>query len=119
MTEYVGMSPAWVARTAVAVDELHSAEGRLWWLQSDPGHGGVRRVVQAGRSGRADFVTPAEHPVGGSLHAYGGGAFAVVAGAVWFTGTDGSLLRQPLGGRVEPVTAAGEWQYGDLAAGRD
>ncbi|GAA2118073.1 S9 family peptidase [Kitasatospora saccharophila] len=89
----------------------------MWWLQSDPVHGGVRRVVRAGESGAAEFVTPPEYPVGGSLHAYGGGAFAVAVGSVWFTGADGSLLRQSGGGGVELVAGAAGWQYGDLTAG--
>ncbi|QKW20571.1 prolyl oligopeptidase family serine peptidase [Kitasatospora sp. NA04385] len=116
MTEHGGLSAGWVARTTVALDELQVSDGRLWWLQSDPEHGGVRRVARAEPSGAARFVTPADRPVGGGLHAYGGGAFAVTGSTVWFTGRDGSLLRRTHQGGAEVVAAAGEHQYGDLAA---
>ncbi|WP_224274246.1 prolyl oligopeptidase family serine peptidase [Streptomyces sp. LS1784] len=94
--------------------------GSLWWLQSDPDHGGVRRVMCSERSGIAFAVTPSDFSVGSELHAYGGGSFAVVEDAVWFVGDDGSLFRQPLGctpDRIVPV--CGSEQYGDLAPGPD
>ncbi|MBV6695669.1 prolyl oligopeptidase family serine peptidase [Kitasatospora aureofaciens] len=116
MTEGIGLSPAWVARKLVAYDELRAAVGSLWWLQSDPDHGGCRRVMCADRSGTAVAVTPPEVSVGGQLHAYGGGAFAVTSGGVWFVGDDGSLFRQPAGGTPERiVSTVGSEQYGDLA----
>ncbi|MGX4733158.1 prolyl oligopeptidase family serine peptidase [Kitasatospora griseola] len=115
MTEHAGLSPAWVAQESWTVDELLVAEGKLWWLQSDPDRGGIRRVVRAGASGKAACVTPDDLPVGNSLHAYGGGCFAVTGTAVWFT-ADGSLFHQPHGGTAKRVAHADGRQLGDLTA---
>ncbi|MFB8171416.1 prolyl oligopeptidase family serine peptidase [Kitasatospora purpeofusca] len=115
-----GLSPAWVARKTVTYDELQAAAGSLWWLQSDPDHGGVRRVMCSDRFGTAYAVTPSDVPVGGQLHAYGGGSFAVVRDGVWFVGNDGSLFHQPLGATPERIVPVrGSEQYGDLVPGRD
>ncbi|MFJ6381425.1 S9 family peptidase [Kitasatospora sp. NPDC092039] len=113
-----GLSPAWVARKVVAYDELQAVAGSLWWLQSDPDHGGVRRVMCSERSGEAFAVTPSDFAVGSGLHAYGGGSFAVVEDGVWFVGDDGSLFHQPLGRTPERIVRVrGSEQYGDLAPG--
>ncbi|MFF3007786.1 prolyl oligopeptidase family serine peptidase [Kitasatospora sp. NPDC057940] len=113
-----GLSPAWIARKVVAYDELQSVAGSLWWLQSDPDHGGVRRVMCSELTGKAFAVTPSDFSVGSQLHAYGGGSFAVVEGGVWCVGDDGSLFRQSLGrapDRIVPVR--GSEHFGDLAPG--
>ncbi|MET8540169.1 hypothetical protein ABZW03_05885 [Kitasatospora sp. NPDC004799] len=115
-----GLSAAWVARKVVAHDELQAVAGSLWWLQSDPEHGGVRRVMCSERSGEAFAVTPSDLSVGSGLHAYGGGSFAVVEDGVWFVGDDGSLFHQPLGRTPERIVRVrGSEQFGDLAPGPD
>ncbi|MEU6233038.1 prolyl oligopeptidase family serine peptidase [Kitasatospora sp. NPDC047058] len=112
-----GLSPAWVARNVVAFDELRFAHGFLWWLQSDPEHGGVRRIMRSDTAGRGLAVTPPQIPVGGQLHAYGGGSFAVAGDAVWFVGDAGrSVCRHERGRRaVRAVSGGGDDQFGDLA----
>ncbi|MFD5434749.1 prolyl oligopeptidase family serine peptidase [Kitasatospora sp. NPDC127067] len=113
-----GLSPAWVARKVVAYDELQAVAGSLWWLQSDPDHGGVRRVMRSERTGQAFAVTPSDFSVGSELHAYGGGSFAVVQDGVWFVGDDGSLFHQPIGRTPDRIMPAhGSEHYGDLAPG--
>ncbi|MEV6976946.1 prolyl oligopeptidase family serine peptidase [Kitasatospora sp. NPDC093806] len=116
MIDGIGLPPEWVARKVVTCDELRSASGSLWWLQSDPDHGGVRRVMRTDASGATVAVTPPDFSVGGRLHAYGGGDFTVTADGVWFVGDDGSLLRHAAGRVPELIDAvAGSAQYGDLA----
>ncbi|MFD8783766.1 prolyl oligopeptidase family serine peptidase [Kitasatospora sp. NPDC059599] len=92
--------------------------GSLWWLQADPNHGGIRRVMHQDRIGTTVAVTPSDVSVGSELHAYGGGSFAVVDDGLWFVGDDGSLFHQPPGcapKRIVPV--CGSEQYGELAPG--
>ncbi|MFG2907479.1 S9 family peptidase [Kitasatospora sp. NPDC048286] len=115
-----GLSPAWVARKVVSYDELQVVAGSLWWLQSDPDHGGVRRVMSTDRTGTVFAVTPPEFSVGSQLHAYGGGSFAVVTDGVWFVGDDGSLFHQPFGCAADKIVPVrGSAQYGDLAPADD
>ncbi|GJF30342.1 peptidase [Kitasatospora sp. NE20-6] len=119
--ERAGLAPDWVARKLVTCDEVRFAAGALWWLQSDPDHGGSRRIMRAGLGGTARAVTPPELSVGGQLHAYGGGDFAAAADGVWFVGGDGSLFHHAaVGGAPVRIAAGGEQvQYGDLSLTSD
>ncbi|MFH9351244.1 prolyl oligopeptidase family serine peptidase [Kitasatospora sp. NPDC017646] len=113
-----GLAPAWVAQTVVTYDELCFAQGALWWLQSDPDHGGRRRLMRS-FAGSTMPVTSPEFSVGGQLHAYGGGSFVAAPGGVWFI-DDGSLFHLPTGGTpVCVATGDDQVQYGDLALSWD
>ena len=116
-----GLSPAWVAQNVVAFDELRFTHGFLWWLQSDPEHGGIRRIMRSSPASPGLAVTPPQIPVGGQLHAYGGGSFAVARDAAWFVGDDGrSVFRLGGDGRtVRAATSGGDDQFGDLALAAD
>lgn len=114
------LSPEWVARKSVTYDELRFAAGSLWWLESDPDHGGNRRIMRADSAGAAHAVTPPQFPVGGQLHAYGGGDFAAGSDGVWFVGGDGSLFHLRTGGAPERIdSGGGQVQYGDLTLTSD
>ncbi|MFD0262402.1 alpha/beta hydrolase family protein [Kitasatospora indigofera] len=115
------LAPAWVAQNVVAFDELRFAHASLWWLQSDPEHGGVRRIMRSNPAGLGLAVTPPQVPVGSQLHAYGGGSFAVARDAVWFVGDDGrSVFRLGGDGRtVRTAAGGGDSQFGDLALAAD
>lgn len=116
-----GLSPAWVAQKLVAFDELRFAQGSLWWLQSDPNHGGVRRIMRSSSTGPGRAVTSPQVPVGGQLHAYGGGTFVVGPDTVWFVGDDGRSVFG-LGADGPPVRVAvggRDVQFGELALAAD
>ncbi|MFC8716580.1 prolyl oligopeptidase family serine peptidase [Kitasatospora sp. NPDC057198] len=119
MIEDGGILPEAAARATVARDELVAAGGFLWWLESDPDHGGTKRLVRSSPAGPATPVTPPGLAVGGSLHAYGGGSFAVAEGTVWFLGPGDSLLLQPLGDDPTVLLEGDGWAYGDLTPGPD
>jgi hypothetical protein len=85
----------WVARQKVSLDELAAAEGALWWLQGWPQDGTTRLMRQAGRGAPAP-VTPRGFSVGGWLHGYGGGSYAVHADACWVISGDDSGLPSQL-----------------------
>ncbi|ROR46486.1 S9 family peptidase [Kitasatospora cineracea] len=119
MTENDGLSAAEAARAAVTRDELVAAHGALWWLESDPDQGGGKRLVRSEPSGRAVPVTPSALPVGGSLHAYGGGNFAVAEDAVWFVGPGDGVFFQPVDGDPVVLEKGNGWAYGDLSLSPD
>ncbi|MEV7937194.1 prolyl oligopeptidase family serine peptidase [Kitasatospora sp. NPDC088264] len=109
-----------VARKQVSHDELLTADGALWWLQSDPDLGGARRLMRASPSGPALAQTPPGVSVGGWLHAYGGGSFAVAADTQWVIAEDSKVYRLRPG--VEPesaVAVADGYQYGELHHAED
>ncbi|MEY9938577.1 alpha/beta hydrolase family protein [Streptacidiphilus sp. MAP5-3] len=112
------LDAAWVARKHTSYDELSAARGALWWLQSDPEQGGNRRLVRYRTGERPEVVTPPELSVGGWLHAYGGGAYAVGTDRLWVVSEADSLVYEISDdGASRLVVPAGEgFAYGDLHA---
>jgi hypothetical protein len=115
--EQAASDPLWVARQKVSLDELTAAWGALWWLQGWPQDGTTRLMRQAGRGAPAP-VTPRGFSVGGWLHGYGGGSYAVHGGASWvISGDDSGLYRLDLAaGALDLVLAGDGFLYGDLRA---
>jgi dipeptidyl aminopeptidase/acylaminoacyl peptidase len=106
--------PWWVARQRIALDELSGAGGALWWLQSSPRDAATRLVRLA--DGVPGPVSPAGFGVGGRLHGYGGGNYAVSGGIVWLAGgPDSGLYRLDLAaGKLKSVRDGDGFRYGDL-----
>lgn len=112
------LDAAWVARKHTSYDELTSTTDSLWWLQSDPDQGGNRRLIRCGTGERPAAVTPPEMSVGGWLHAYGGGVYAIGQDRVWVVSDRDSLVYEIVGEAAPRlVVPAGEGlAYGDLHA---
>lgn len=106
--------PQWVARQRIALDELSAAGGALWWLQSSP-HDTATRLVRLA-DGAPSPVSPPGFSVGGQLHGYGGGSYAVSGSTVWLAGGAGSgLYRLDLAtGAIKAVRDGDGFRYGDL-----
>jgi poly(3-hydroxybutyrate) depolymerase len=116
--EHTARDPFWVARQrSVSLDELTATEGALWWLQGWPQDGTTRLMRQAGGDAPAS-VTPRGFSVGGWLHGYGGGSYAVDGGTCWMiSGKDGGLYRLDMAtGVIDQVLAGDGLLYGDLCA---
>ncbi|WP_201778710.1 S9 family peptidase [Streptacidiphilus albus] len=77
--------------------------------------GGARRLMRAGRNAPPRAQTPPGMSVGGWLHAYGGGSFAIAANAQWVVGEDNKVYRlRPDGGTEPAVAVADDYLYGEL-----
>jgi len=87
----------------------------LYWLEARPTEGGRNVLVRLGPQGPLD-VTPPPFNVRSRVHEYGGGAFHVAQGTVWFSNfADGRLYRVRPGEVPEPLTAlAGDRRYADF-----
>jgi dipeptidyl aminopeptidase/acylaminoacyl peptidase len=87
---------------AVAVDG-----DDVWWGEFRPGEGGRTAVVRRSPDGVAADVLPAPWNARTRVHEYGGGAWAVADGTLWFTEfTDQRLYRLDPGAAAPvPVTA--------------
>ncbi|WP_181442323.1 prolyl oligopeptidase family serine peptidase [Streptomyces tateyamensis] len=110
------LDAAWVARKKTSYDELTFAEGALWWIQSDPESGGARRLVRLGDDLEPRPQTPADISVGGWLHAYGGGSYAVGPENLWVVGAEDSKVYRIVPDEVPraAVPDADDFRYGDL-----
>jgi len=113
--ENAARDPLWVARQKVSLDELTAADGALWWLQGWPQDGTTRLVRQAGHDVPSP-VTPQGFSVGGWLHGYGGGSYAVHGGTCWvISGEDSGLYQlDTVTGALDLVLAGDGFLYGDL-----
>jgi dipeptidyl aminopeptidase/acylaminoacyl peptidase len=107
------ISAAMVAAGSIRIGSPVLDGGELYWLESRPTEGGRYVVVRAGRE-----LTPAPFNVRNRVHEYGGGAYTVADGELYFCNwADQRLYRQPAGGAPEPLTApgqGGELRYADL-----
>ena len=85
----------------------------LYWLEGRPSEGG-RSVLARRRDGLAEDVTPQPFNVRTRVHEYGGGAFIVDRGVVFFSNfKDQRLYRLDPGSEPEAITPENAWRYAD------
>jgi dipeptidyl aminopeptidase/acylaminoacyl peptidase len=113
---------------AVAVD----GDG-IYWLEGRPQQGGRNVLVRLsppdgfGGAGLVHDVVPADFNVRSRVHEYGGGAYVVDRGNLYFSNfADQRIYRAALEGmnpaeaglHVVPITPEGPWYYADYAVDR-
>jgi dipeptidyl aminopeptidase/acylaminoacyl peptidase len=114
------ISAASLARGAIGVGDLRTADGRLYWLESRPDEGG-RMVAMTGDRTGCRQLTPDGFNVRTRVHEYGGAAYAVVGDTLYFANFgDQRLYAQALGGEAPggeptPLTPPG-YRYADIVA---
>lgn len=103
-------SPARVAAGKVSRSGLHVEGEVAYWTESRPAEGGRQVVVCAGADGAPVDVSPPGVHVRSRVHEYGGGAFTVAGGTLFYSDADDErLYRCPLGGTgAVPLTPEGE-----------
>ena len=85
-----GTWPSPITPDAIVAETVRLASvtldaGRIGWLEGRPGDGGRNVLVRANDAGGYDDVTPPPINVRSRVHEYGGGAYAVSGGRVWFS----------------------------------
>jgi len=94
------VSAAGVRLSAVSVDG-----GDVYWLEGRPLEGGRSVLVLRRDDGTIEDVTSEGVNVRTTVHEYGGGAYVVHDGVVYFSNfSDQRLYRQVAGGSPEPIT---------------
>jgi dipeptidyl aminopeptidase/acylaminoacyl peptidase len=85
-----------------------------YWLEGRPSEGGQNVLVRCTPDGQTTDVTPAPFNVRTRVHEYGGGAFLVVGGTVYFSNfADQRLYRQAIGSEPQPLTPEIPLRYAD------
>ncbi|SOC50448.1 Dipeptidyl aminopeptidase/acylaminoacyl peptidase [Blastococcus aggregatus] len=104
----------------VVVDGSPTGPGDVWWSESRPDEGGRSVLVRCGADGAVADVLPAPWNARTRVHEYGGGAWTVADGTLWFTEfSDQRLYRidpgsdRPVAVTPEPAVRAGV-RYADL-----
>jgi dipeptidyl aminopeptidase/acylaminoacyl peptidase len=86
-----------------------------YWVEGRPDEGGRQVVVRLGADGMQTDMTAPGVNARSRVHEYGGGAYAVHRGIVYYSDfSDGGLYRQTTPGVAEPVTPEGASRYADV-----
>ncbi|SDH09998.1 S9 family peptidase [Klenkia brasiliensis] len=94
-----------VVRAAARLGEVAVDSGDVWWAESRAAEGGRTVLVRRSPDGTTTDLLPAPWNARTRAHEYGGGAWTVADGTVWFTDfADQRLYRVVPGGDPEPLT---------------
>jgi dipeptidyl aminopeptidase/acylaminoacyl peptidase len=108
-----------VVRAAAGVGEVSLDGDTVTWSEARPEEGGRIQLVRRTGDGQPVDLLPAGFNARTAVHEYGGGAWWVRGGSIWFTHWDDQRLyvQRPDGPdrftEPEPVTAAPEASRGD------
>ncbi len=92
---------------ARSLGELRVDRDTVHWLELRPDEGGRQVVVRLADDGGPVDITPPDSNVRTRVHEYGGGAYHVADGVVWFVEFDDQrLYRLDTGGEPVPITPA-------------
>jgi dipeptidyl aminopeptidase/acylaminoacyl peptidase len=91
----------------------------VYWVESRPAEKGRSVIVRRTPDGETTDVTPAPFNVRTRVHEYGGGAYFVSEGVVYFSNfADQRLYRQRVGEQPAPLTPEAAMRYADAVIDR-
>jgi dipeptidyl aminopeptidase/acylaminoacyl peptidase len=86
----------------------------IYWVEMHPTEAGRYVIVRRSHDGRTSDVTPNPYNARTLVHEYGGGAYEVDRGTVYFSNfADQRLYRQTPNSIPEPITPEGSMRYAD------
>jgi len=87
----------------------------IYWLEARPTEKGRNVLVKCTADGTITDVTPPPFNVRTRVHEYGGGAFLIADGTVFFTNfTDQRIYQQKLDETPQPLTPESQRRYADM-----
>ena len=88
----------------------------VYWNEMRPAEGGRNVIVRWTPDGRTADMTPSPFNARTRVHEYGGGAFVVVNGTIYFSNfVDQRIYRQEPGVQPRAITPEGDLRYADGA----
>src|SRR5262249_12909114 len=112
-------TPELIMATGLRLGQVAVDGDDLYWIEGRPLEAGRQVIARRGADGRIVDVTPAPFNARTRVHEYGGGAFAVADGEVYFSNfADQQLYRQSIEGETHPITSEGELRYADAVIDR-
>jgi dipeptidyl aminopeptidase/acylaminoacyl peptidase len=102
------LTAARVTAGALRLDQIQLDGDAVYWLEGRASEGGRNVIVRRAPDGTTIDLTPRAFNVRSRVHEYGGAAYAVHNGTVYFSNfSDQRLYRQIGSGAPEALTAAG------------
>jgi dipeptidyl aminopeptidase/acylaminoacyl peptidase len=87
-----------------------------YWLEGRPHEDGRNALVKRSANGTVADVTPRDHNVRTRVHEYGGGAYVVSNGVVYYSNFQDQRIYRIAGSAApESITPEGKWFYADAA----
>jgi hypothetical protein len=111
-----------IAARAIGLGQIALDGDNVYWLEMRPAEGGRNVLVRRAPSGQIEDVMPAGFNVRTRVHEYGGGAFLVSRGTVYFSNfADQRVWRQSPGQEPQPLAPEAPVRYADyvLDTGRN
>ncbi len=103
-----------VASGTVGLTQIEVDGDDVYWIEMRPAEGGRCVIVRRTPDGRTEDVTPPPFNARTRVHEYGGGAFAVADGTVYFSNfADQRVYRQAPGGQPTAITPEADLRYAD------
>ena len=103
-----------IVADSVGLGEVAIDGDDVYWTEMRPSEGGRYVLVRRAPDGQVSDVTPPQFNARTTVHEYGGGAFAVADGVVYFSNfADQRLYRQDPGGQPRPLTPQVDLRYAD------
>lgn len=103
-----------VARGSIRLGQAVIDGTDLYWVELRPQEGGRYALVRRDADGAVCDVLSEKYNVRTRVHEYGGGAYTVVNGTVYFSNySDQKMYRKTKDGKPEPVTGDGAYRYAD------
>lgn len=108
------VTTALIVTGAVGLGQIALDGEDVYFVEMRPAEGGRMVIVRRSTDGAATDVTPPPFSVRTRVHEYGGAAFLVAGGVVWFANfADQRLYRQDPGSEPRPITPEVPLRYAD------
>ena len=108
------ITTALIVSGAVGLGQIALEGDDVYWVEMRPSEGGRMVIVRQGSDGRTADVNPAPFSARTRVHEYGGGAFLVSDGVVYFSNfADQRVYRQEPDGEPQAMTPEGSLRYAD------
>src|SRR4030042_37341 len=108
-----------IASGTIGLTQIELDGEDVYWVEMRPTEGGRYVIVRRTPDGRTADITPPPFNARTRVHEYGGGAYAVADGTVYFSNfADQRLYRQDRGQQPPPITPEADLRYADAVLDR-
>lgn len=104
-----------IVQGSVGLGDIVLDGADTYWTEARPSDAGRVVIVRHVANGEREDCTPPEHSVGSRVHEYGGGAYTVAEGMIYYVNLhDQQIYRQRFDGPAVALTAQPNARFADL-----